>query len=507
MRKYFCLLIIIIATAICASAHSLKLIIAPGSLSANSATLIWDKPHDYRDIKAYHIIVNGKDAATALKCNFILNSLSSSTKYQCIIRAEYKAAGKFSTIGNKVKFTTKAQGKTLDITAFGAKGDSATINTLFIQKAIDACPENGTVLIPKGKFISGALFLKSHMTLEIVKGATLQGSINETDYQPFINNRFEGWEMKTYASLINAGVMNHNGGYTTEDISIKGEGTISGGGKALAKAMIDKAGMRGRGRLICLMNCSNVELQGLTIENSPCWTIQYIYSKGVSCHDLKIISTVTNGDGLDPDSSDDSYIFNCSFSTGDDCIAIKSGKNPEGYTIGKPTRNVNITDCDFIKGHGISIGSEMSGGVSDVLVRDCKAGPLLHGLQIKGTKDRGGYVKNVTVADCQLQQITIFSAVNYNNDGAPAPVLPTFENFIFKGIDLSGAPVKEPVIDINGFDDPSHLLKNVSFKDIKLPQNAKVNIKNAGKVNFTNVKTEQGDAPQYVVTGSKDVHY
>ena len=100
--------------------------------------------------------------------------------------------------------------------------------------------------------------------------------------------------------------------------------------------------------------------------------------------------------------------------------------------MGKPTVNIRITDCEFKRGHGISIGSEMSGGVSGVLVQDCKAGALLHGMQIKATKDRGGYVKNVTVTDCQLLKITIFSAVNYNNDGEAAPVFPRFENFVFK---------------------------------------------------------------------------
>jgi polygalacturonase len=343
------------------------------------------------------------------------------------------------------------------------------------------------------------------MTLLIAKGGVLKGSSNTDDYMPFINNRFEGWEMKTYASLINAGVMDHKGGFAVEDLSIKGQGTISGAGGALGKAMIEKSGIRSRGRLICLMNCKNMEIEGLQIKDSPCWTIHYIYSKGVTLHDLNIVSTARNGDGIDPDSSDDSYIFNCTFSTGDDCIAVKSGKNPEGFYIGKPTKNVRITDCTFVKGHGISIGSEMSGGVSDVLVRDCKAGALLHGMQIKGTRDRGGYVKNVTVMDCELQQITVFSAVNYNNDGQAAPQVPMFENYVFKNIDLTAASGKEPVIDINGFTDADHKLKNVSFDGIKLPDNAKVVVNNADDVKFADVKTASGGKPVYTVSNSNNV--
>ncbi|QJD95243.1 glycoside hydrolase family 28 protein [Mucilaginibacter robiniae] len=508
MRKKLALVAILIHALSSASAaiKTKQLLVAPGTLSATSATLIWDKPERQLNISQYHIILNGKEVATSTQCNYTLHDLQPTKAYNCIIRFEDNQ-GKLLSFGSTVKFKTAFTGKILNVTDFDAKGDGTTINTQSIQKAIDACPKGGTVLIPQGTFLSGALFLKSHMTLEIAKGGVLKGSVNEADYLPFYNNRFEGWEMKTYASLLNAGVMNNKGGYAVEQLSVKGEGTISGGGSALGRAMIEKNGIRSRGRLICLMNCHNVEIQGLQIQDSPCWTIHYIYSKGVTCHDLNIVSTARNGDGLDPDSSDDSYILNCTFSTGDDCIAIKSGKNPEGNVIGKPTRNVRIMDCDFTKGHGISIGSEMSGGVSNVLVQDCHAGALLHGLQIKGTKERGGYVKNITVTDCQLLQITVFSAVNYNNDGAPAPEAPTFENFIFRNIDLSKAVVKEPVIDINGFTDPGHQLRNVTFTNITVPENAKVKINNAEQVKFTDVKSATGNKPQYVVNNSSAITY
>ena len=199
------------------------------------------------------------------------------------------------------------------------------------------------------------------MTLYIEKGATLKGSVTPEDYLPMILNRFEGWEMKTYASLLNAGTLNRNGSYNVKNLRITGGGTISGGGRRLGDAIVKIAGLRGRGRLILLMNCQDVSISNLTITEPPCWTIHYLYSNNISCHNLTIITKgIHNGDGIDPDSSTDSYIFNCTFDTGDDCIAIKSGKNPEGYFVAKPTKNVSITDCDFIRGHGISIGSEMS---------------------------------------------------------------------------------------------------------------------------------------------------
>ena len=483
-----------------------QLIVAPGSVLATATTLVWNKPEHYSHVTRYHIILNGKDIGTADRCNYMLHNLQPATAYTCAVRAE-EGEGQLSANSTPVKFTTRALGKILNVTDFGALGNGSTLNTRSIQKAIDACPAGGTVLIPQGVFLSGALFLKSSMTLQIDKGGVLKGSDNEADYLPFINNRFEGWEMKTYASLINAGSMNNKGGYNIEQLCIIGEGTISGGGNTLGKAMIAKNGIRSRGRLICLMNCKDVDIQGLQILDSPCWTLHFIYCKGISCHDLNIVSTVRNGDGLDPDSSTDCYIFNCAFSTGDDCIAIKSGKNPEGYYIGKPTKNVNITNCDFTKGHGISIGSEMSGGVSDVLVQDCRAGALLHGMQIKGTKERGGYVKNVTVADCQLLQITVFSSLNYNNDGAAAPEAPIFENYVFRNIDLSKAPVNVPVMIINGFKDAPHHLKNLQFDNITLPDNAKIVLMDAEQVKFTDVKSASGAKPQYNVTNSTGVVY
>lgn len=478
-----------------------NLLAAPGSIAATSATVLWNKQEE-AGAAGYQLTLNGKAMGTTGRTNYVFNGLKPATAYTLeVSTAGVKSKGIF-------RFKTAAAGKVFNIVDYGARADSG-VNTRAIQAAINACTPGGTVYIPKGTFVSGALFLKSNITLYIEKDGVLKGSSAAEDYLPMIMNRFEGWELKTYASLLNAGTLNRDGSYNVENMRITGEGTISGGGRKLGDAMKNSGGLRVRGRLMCLMNCRNVCISGLTVTEPPSWTIHYIYSNNVTCHNLTIVTKgIPNGDGIDPDSSTDSYIFNCTFDTGDDCIAIKSGKNPEGFYVGKPTRNVRITDCNFIQGHGISIGSEMSGGVSDVLVQDCKAGALLHGMQIKGTKDRGGYVKNVTVRDCQLLQITIFSAVNYNNDGEPAPQIPAFENFTFRNIDLSAAGDKEPVININGFKDPAHRLKNVQFINIKTPeQNAKVLVNDAEHIRFTAVQSATGNKPQYKVNNSVDVLY
>jgi polygalacturonase len=480
--------------------------VAPGTLSDDAVTVIWQKPDQHKKIVGYRVYVNGKEIAKVQQCNFRITGLKPSAGYQVAVAAE--GAGEMLSAQTAfVSIITKPKSTVLNVADFGAKGDALTLNTVAIQKAIDACPYQGTVRIPPGTFLSGALHLKSNMTLLIEKGGVLQGSQRETDYLPMIRNRFEGWELDTYASLINAGQLNHTGGYTAENIAIRGEGSIVGGSRALAKSMIAQKGMRGRGRLICLLNCRNVEIQGLEIKDSPCWTIHYIYSSNITCHDLAISSTVENGDGIDPDSSVDSYIFNCSFSTTDDCIAIKSGKNPEGYFIGKPTKNIQVTSCDFKSGHGISIGSEISGGISHILVRDCKAGNLIYGLQVKGTPERGGVVEHIVVKDCQLRKISILTKLPYNNDGAAAPQQPLFRDFEFSAIDMTEATEKEGIITINGFSDSLHYTSGLSFSGIKLPEDVSVKIAHAKNIHFQDVKTLSGHAPQYLVSNSFEIHY
>ncbi|MFT3827667.1 MAG: glycoside hydrolase family 28 protein [Chitinophagaceae bacterium] len=477
--------------------------IAPGTLTESSVTLLWDKQVETGNA-VYEIYLNNKPYGTTRKTNYTITKLLPNTQYTVKIVA---SQNKETVAMNTIVFKTTVKGKVYNILDFGAKDDTLVKNTRAIQAAIDACTEGGTVYIPKGTYISGALFLKSNMTLYIEKDAVLKGSVSVDDYLPMIPNRFEGWEMKTYASLLNAGTLSRNGGYSVTNLRITGEGTLEGGGKKLGDAMIKAEGIRSRGRLLLLMNCQDVSISGITLTQPPSWTLHYIYSDNISCHGLRIITRgIRNGDGIDPDSSTDSYIFNCSFDTGDDCIAIKSGKNPEGFYVGKPTKNVRVTDCDFIYGHGISIGSEMSGGVSDVLIQDCQAGNLLNGMQIKGTKERGGYVRNVTVSNCQLMKITVFSALNYNNDGEAAPEVPVFENFVFRNIDMKDAKTTEPVMIINGFKEAHHL-RNLTFSKIVLPDGAKILINDAEKATFTNVKTVSGAKPVYTVNNSTEIVY
>ena len=323
---------------------------------------------------------------------------------------------------------TPKRKRRIDITQapYLAKGDGKALNTAAIQQAIEDCKEDEMVYVPAGTFLTGALTLHDHMELYLEEGAVLQGSSNPEDYLPRIPSRFEGTERECYQSLLNLGVMDHRAGCTSEDVLIRGKGTISGGGRLLAERMMaaererlkeyihslgDKVlecenantiPGRARGRPIQICNAKNVRITGLTLQNGPGWNVHMIYSEQiVTDHCIFRSEDIWNGDDWDPDSSSDCTIFACTFYTGDDSVAIKSGKNPEGNEIGRPCSHIRIFDCICAYGHGITMGSEMSGGIEDVVIWDCDLGNSLYGLEIKGTKKRGAlclrYLKNASL--------------------------------------------------------------------------------------------------------------
>ena len=488
-----------------------NLISPPETETSNSITLLWNKPVDYKAVVGYDIYLNGSCVGFSKITNYTINGLKPNKNYSVSIVSK-DVKGKKSEASKSITVKTKPQGKVFNILDYGAKADSGIVNTRAIQKAIDACSVGGTVLIPSGTFVSGALFLKSNMTLYIAKGGVLKGSAKIEDYLPLIKTRFEGWEFQAFASLITAGKLDETGPYNVKNISIRGEGKISGGGASLGKSMTDNNanGARGRGRLICLMNCENVNIQGLSIEEPPCWTIHYTYSKNVTCNGLNIntlTSKTPNGDGIDPDSSINSYIFNCTFSTYDDCIAIKSGKNPQGNKVGKPCENVYISNCNFIAGHSLAIGSEISGGIKNVQVTDCELGNLWFGLQVKTTVKRGGYVEDLLVKDCNLQLIKVVTSLPYNNDGESAPTLTKLNNFEFVNLNMTNGKIDKPIIYLEGFSDTVNYAKNIKFKNILLPINSKVTIRNAQNVFFENVQTKEGKKPVYEIIECKDLKY
>lgn len=425
------------------------------------------------------------------KTHVLFENLSPDTEYEFIV----KTADGIETVKAQ---TTVALAK-IDITEapYNCVGDGKTLNTEGLQAAIDACKIGQCVYVPEGTFMTGALNLHSDMTL-YVEGI-LQGTSTLEDYLPKIKSRFEGTEMECYRSLLNLGQLDRDGDYNCKNVVITGGGQILGGGAELAKATIrfererlaaeiealgDKIKEyesistipgRFRGRLINMSNCDHITITNVTVGQAASWNVHFIYSNDIVTSRCKFVSEgVWNGDGWDPDSSTNCTIFGCIFHTEDDSVAIKSGKNPEGNIVNKPTRNINIFDNFSHYGHGLCIGSEMSGGVEDVWIWDCEMGDSMSGIEIKATKKRGGFVRDIHVENVTTSHV-MFHAVGYNDDGIGAEHPPILQDCSFKNMRIYGElydadhTYKEcDAVELIGFDEPGYEVKNVEFEDIVL---------------------------------------
>ena len=383
-------------------------------------------------------------------------------------------------------------------------------------------------------------------------GGTAAGAVYTAEADKrLIWSRIEGWEQYCYRSLINIGYIDKDTdysaytGYVCSNVKICGSGTITGdsyrgnyppiNGNATALAIdegnsadefydIDASETsennirsRIRGRLINISNAQNVYIKGVTLEKPPMWTVHMIYSDNVTTNGVTFnTSGYRNGDGWDPDSSTNCTIYDCDFSTGDDCIAIKSGKNPEGNSVARPSENIRIIGCRSAGGLGLAVGSEMSGGVEGVYVRDCDLSDTRYGIELKANKVRGGYIRNFNVQDCEIDRILIHS-VSYNADGEPAPESPVFSDISFVNTNVRGCSSESSdkwlstSIELEGFtsDDGSdrYYLRNILFKDMvigtenNVTQN--ISMKYCRGIAFENVLQSDGSIPLYAASDAE----
>ena len=484
---------------------------------SDEITLWWTKD-EFKKADAYELFLNDGLVEKKNQTHATFSALSPATAYKVCVKG-YKNG--VLTGEKTLDITTKPQKRKLYITdaKYGAVGDGKTLNTSAIQKALDDCTATDVVVVPKGEFLTGALNVHSDTEVYFEEGATLRGSKDEKHYLPKIKSRFEGIENQSYRSLINMGELDSRGGYNCKNVVLRGKGCISGGGMLLHASMIDaeterikdteeykksykelrhcirdySIAWRVRGRLINASNTDGLILAGLRLEYGPAWTVHPIYSRNIVTYGCTITSIhINNGDGWDPDSCEDCVIFDTDFDTGDDCIAIKSGKNPEGNIINRPTRNVWVFDCRTISGHsGIGIGSEMSGGVENVYVWDCDFSKSWFGVHIKATPERGGYIRNVQVEDSKLSCINVWT-VEYNTDGESAPTLPVFSDYCFENLVITGVEhCGEPYyIRMKGFDCDRHAVQRVKLKNIDVYADEKTawNVSNAKAVEVEDIR-------------------
>ncbi|MBN1867645.1 glycoside hydrolase family 28 protein [Candidatus Sumerlaeota bacterium] len=288
-----------------------------------------------------------------------------------------------------------------NVVDYGAVGDGQTENTEAIHRAIDACVQagGGTVWVPAGRYVTGSVFLKTNVTFHIDSGATILGSEEPEDY-PVVNARWEGIERKTYAPLF--------GGDGQENIAIVGRGTIDGRGQAWWERVRARTLEHPRPRLVSPIRCKNVLIEGVTLTNSPSWTLTPVYCDNVTIHRVIIRNPwdSPNTDGINPDSCSNVRISNCHIDVGDDCITLKSGTNEDGRRVGRPCEKIAITNCTMVHGHGgVVIGSEMSAGVRDVVISNCVFVDTDRGIRIKSRRRRGGFIEDVRVDNIVMRNV------------------------------------------------------------------------------------------------------
>ncbi len=483
------------------------------AMTATTAELYWKPAAEGHAV--YTILLDGAVVGQTQKTHFTVTGLAPQRAYAVAVTGGTSPA-------LSICITTSPQRRRLDVTRppYCAKGDGKTLNTAVLQKALDDCTEADEVYFPAGCYLTGALNLHSHIAVFLDEGAVLQGSDDPQDYLPRIWSRFEGTEQECYRSLLNAGQLDHAAGPNCEDILLYGSGTISGGGRVLAERIIDSERERlknylaanaalvatcendrtipgrVRGRLINLSNCAHVRISGLTLQNGACWNVHMVYSDDILTDHCVLRSTgIWNGDGWDPDSSTNCTLFATVFATEDDSVAIKSGKNPQGNIIDRPTKHIRVFDCQSLYGHGICIGSEMSGGVEDVKIWDCDISESSNGIEIKGTPKSSGYVRDICVQNCSFPRLLIH-AVPYNDDGVPAPQPPIFENFRFEGLHLTGLRKEHGTtecvapMEIAGFEAAGHEVRHVVCKNLVLPSGAPLLFSRYSGLTLENIVSE-----------------
>jgi len=377
------------------------------------------------------------------------------------------------------------------ITDFGAVGDGKTDCTEAFRQAIKACHKagGGRVIVPAGIFLTGAIHLKSNVNLHLTKDAIVRFNTDPKKYLPVVFTRWEGVECMNYSPLIYA--------FEQENIAITGEGLLDGqassknwwawkGSKTtnnrnqnLARKKLLRMAEEGvpvekrvfgeggylRPNFIQPYRCKNVLIEGVRIVNSPMWEIHPVLCENVIVRGVNIRSHGPNNDGCDPESCTDVLIEDCIFDTGDDCIALKSGRNADGRRINKPIENVVIRNCQMKDGHGgVVIGSEISGGARNIFVENCimDSPNLNRALRIKTNSVRGGLIENIFMRDVKIGEVSeaIVKINFYYGEGDAGNFLPVVRNIYLTNVTSQKSP---HVFYIKGYE--SSPIKNIFLEN------------------------------------------
>jgi polygalacturonase len=385
----------------------------------------------------------------------------------------------------------KFPAREFDVTRFGAVADGKTDASKAISQAIAACAEagGGRVVIPAGDFLTGAIHLQSNVELHLATNAVLKFSTDPKAYLPAVFTRFEGTECYNFSPLIYA--------LGQSNIAVTGGGTLDGQAdesnwlawkntsarKQLAKLAEDHVPVAQRQfgesdhlrpDFIEFNRCRNVLIEGVRIRRSPMWEIHPLLCTNVTVRGVDVLSHGANNDGCDPESCRDVLIEKCLFDTGDDCIAIKSGRNADGRRVGVPSENIIVRDCTMRDGHGgVTIGSEISGSCSNVFVENCtmSSSNLNCVLRLKSNAVRGGVLQNIFMRNVNVGLVkdSVLQIDFLYEEGAKGDFKPIARNVVMENITVAETP---RVLNVRGFpaaEISGVRIYNSTFKQIKKP--------------------------------------
>jgi len=391
-----------------------------------------------------------------------------------------------------------------DLAHFGAVGDGSTDCSDAFAKAVAACSAagGGRIVVPAGKFLTGPIHLRSRIDLHLSEGATVAFIPEPARYLPPVLTHWEGLEFMGYSPLIYA--------HQQSDIAITGRGTLEGGGdethwwpwkggrfsignaeedqKFARKALMADAenqvpvhkriyadGAYLRPPFIQPFDCDNVLIEDVTIRNAPFWLINPVLCRNVTVRGVTCESLGPNSDGCDPESCRNVLIEKCRFNTGDDCIAIKSGRNADGRRINTPCENIVIANCDMQAGHGgVVIGSEISGGVRNVFAERCRMSSpdLERAIRIKTNSVRGGVIEHLRYRDITVGEVQDAIVINYfYEEGDAGSFDPIVRDIVIENLSIENA---RRVFQVRGFDrDP---IRDVTLTDVAVTSAAEIGI-------------------------------
>lgn len=470
--------------------------------TARTVLLTWDAPDDRSAVASYRIFRDGQLVGETTKLSFLVRHLAPDARHEFTVRS-VAADGTSSPLSAPVVIQTRSAGEVLDVRAYGARGDGIEIDTPAIQRAIAACPTGGTVRVTAGIYRVGPLQLKSDMTFELTAGATLQFlGRGEGDY-PEITEILPGPEGEVslpLGALITA--------RRARNLSIVGEGRICGNGQTWWDHHRNY-----RPRALLLVQCENLLVQGLTIEDSPFWTVHALYVDRAVFADVKLLRVAAheshNVDGIDLDSSRDVLVAGCLIATQDDSIAIKSGlvdaMQPHRQ---RASERITIRDCvvdataaPHARPLGFAIGSEDCGGVRHVRVRDCEFRDAASAAYIKSGRARpGAVIEDVRIENCTfINTATIRQARNrsplsidlfYGDSSDPAAAQPvSAATPIVRDIHFKNIVVDERVrrgVNLVGL--PERPIESVTFTNVTVAAPTGLHAQNLDGVTFENVR-------------------